>query len=212
MKLLRSSYLTFKELNKIGFKKIGENVKIDKNVIIPNPTNIELGNNIRIDAWCVLSASNKSKIVLNNNVHLGPFNLLYSADNYKIEFGDHSALAAGCKLYGRTENYDGRFLMNPTHEKEDIELITGNIILEKYATLGCDTVLFPGSIIPIGTVLGSKSLYTAKEPLKEWSIYAGSPVKLFRKRHRDCENLSDKYKTYNLEDIKYMYCNNKIPS
>lgn len=57
----------------------------------------------------------------------------------------------------------GTFLINPIHNKNDIQLIEEDIILNKFSTLGCDTVLFPGLIIPIGTVLGSKSLYTGKK-------------------------------------------------
>jgi acetyltransferase-like isoleucine patch superfamily enzyme len=215
-RLLSGSFLTAKELLKLNFKSIGKNVLIDRTVLIPNPLNIKIGNNVRIDCNSILSASNNSEIILRNNVHLGPFSLLYGADNHKIIFDNHSALAAGCKLYGRTENYDGRFLMNPTHNDEDIELITGDIILKKYATLGCDSVLFPNSIIPEGTVLGTKSLHTGKSELEPWSIYAGTPIKFFRKRHRDCELLAEKYKNideyeYSLEDTKYIYCNNKLP-
>ena len=92
-----------------------------------------------------------------------------------------------------TENYDGEFLMNPTHNKNDIQLIEEDIILNKFSTLGCDTVLFPGSIIPIGTILGSKSLYTGKKKLDDWSIYAGNPLKFFRKRNKESELLSKKY-------------------
>ena len=72
-------------------------------------------------------------------------------------------------------------------------MLKGDIILNKFVTLGAETILFPGSNIPIGTVLGSKSLYTGKHKLNEWSIYAGVPLKFIKERHRDCEVLSKKY-------------------
>lgn len=193
MKMLNSQFLTAKQLSKIKFKNIGKNVLIDRNVIIPNPERITIGNNVRIDTNCILSASKNSEIILKNNIHIAPFCLLYSASEYKILFENHSGLAAGCKLYGRTENYGGEFLMNPTHSENDVDIIRNNIILKKYATLGCDTILFPGSVIPEGTVIGSKSLYTGKNKLEKWAIYAGSPIKLIKYRKNDCIKLSTKY-------------------
>lgn len=192
--ILKGQYLKREELLSLNFKKLGNNVLIDKSVMIPNPLNLEIGDNVRIDSNCILSSGKTGSIIIKNNVHIAPFNLIYCANEKRILFEKHSGLAAGCKLYGRTENYGGQFLMNPTHNDEDIELITGDIILNKFATLGCDTVLFPGSNIPIGTVLGSKSLYTAKYPLREWSIYAGVPLKFIRDRNKGSEELSNKYK------------------
>uniref|UniRef100_A0A6C0JIX7 Acetyltransferase n=1 Tax=viral metagenome TaxID=1070528 RepID=A0A6C0JIX7_9ZZZZ len=192
-KVINGGYLNINELNNLNFKKIGKNVFIDKNVIIPNPSNIEIGNNVRIDTNCILSSGKSGKIIIKNNIHIAPFNLIYCADNYKVIFENHTGLSAGCKLYGKTANYDGNNLMNPTHNSEDIEYINGDIILNKFSSIGCDTVLLPGSIIPIGTVLGAKSLYTAKDKLNEWSIYAGSPIKFIKIRNNNCELLSIKY-------------------
>ena len=186
-------YLSSSQLSKLNFKKIGKNVLIDKNVIIPFPHNIEIGNDVRIDSMCVLSSGIKGNIIIKNNVHIAPLNLIYCANNYKIIFDNHSGLSAGCKLYGKSGNYDGNSLLNPTHKEEDTEIISGDIILNKFATIGTDSILFPGSIIPIGTVLGAKSLYTAKKSLDEWSIYAGVPIKFIKKRSQNCELLSVKY-------------------
>jgi acetyltransferase-like isoleucine patch superfamily enzyme len=186
-------YLTLSQLSKLNFKKIGKNVLIDKNVIIPFPNNIEIGNDVRIDTMCMLNSGKKGNIIIKNNVHIAPFNLIYCADNYKIVFENHSGLSSGCKLYGKSGNYDGNYLLNPTHKEEDTQLICGDIILKKFATIGTDSILLPGSIIPIGTILGAKSIYNAKYSLKEWSIYAGIPIKFIKKRSNNCELLSEKY-------------------
>lgn len=194
-KFLKGKYLSSYDLQKYNFKKLGKNVFIDKSVIIPNTKNVSIGNNVRIDSNCILSSSISGSIIIKNNVHIAPFNLLYCGNNYKILLEDHSGLSAGCKLYGKSSNYDGTFLTNPMYSNEDIELICGDIILNKFCTIGCDTVLFPGSIIPIGTIIGSKSLYTGKTPLKDWSIYAGIPIKYYKERKKNCISLSIKYDT-----------------
>ena len=190
-------YLSLSQLSRLNFKKIGKNVLIDKNVIIPFPNNVEIGNDVRIDTMCILSSGKKGNIIIKNNVHIAPFNLIYCADNYKVIFENHSGLSAGCKLYGKTGNYNGNYLLNPMHNEEDTEIISGDIILNKFASIGTDSILFPGSIIPIGTVLGAKSLYTAKYSLDNWSIYAGIPVRFIKNRSNKCELLSAKY------DLKY---------
>jgi acetyltransferase-like isoleucine patch superfamily enzyme len=76
-------YLSLSQLKRLNFKKIGENVLIDKNVIIPFPNNIEIGNDVRIDTMCILSSGRKGNIIIKNNIHIAPFNLIYCADNYK---------------------------------------------------------------------------------------------------------------------------------
>lgn len=186
-------YLSLSQLSKLNFKKIGKNVLIDENVIIPFPHNIEIGNNVRIDTMCILSSGKKGNLLIKNNVHIAPFNLIYCADNHKIVFENHTGISAGCKLYGKTSNYDGTYLTNPTHKQEDEQIIGGDIILNKFVTIGADCVLLPGSIIPIGTVLGAKSLYNGKYTLNEWSIYTGVPAKFIKKRNNNCELLAEKY-------------------
>jgi len=193
-RMSKTKYLSsFELIKQYNFKSIGRNVFIDESVIIPNTTNIEIGNNVRIDSNCILSSGENGYIIIKNNIHIAPGSLLYCGDNSKIVLEDHSGISAGCKLYGKTSNYDGTYLTNPLYDKHDIDTICGDIILNKFCTIGCDTMLFPGSIIPTGTVLGSKSLYTGKNKLKDWSIYAGTPLKFFRERNRMCELLSKKY-------------------
>ena len=49
-------FYTREQLEKIGFKSIGENVLISDKTSIYSPQNISIGNNVRIDDYCVLSA------------------------------------------------------------------------------------------------------------------------------------------------------------
>jgi galactoside O-acetyltransferase len=150
----------------LNLKKIGKNVLIDKNVIIPFPNTIEIGNDVRIDTMCILSSGKNGNIIIKNNVHIAPFNLIYCGDNHKIFLGNHIGLSAGCKLYGKNDTYDGSYLMGPTHKVEDTKIISGDIIINNFASIGADSILLPGSIIPKGTILGAKSLYTGKYSLR----------------------------------------------
>ena len=50
-----SSFYTREELLKLGFKKIGNNVSLSRYAQIYGIKDIEIGNNVRIDDFCILS-------------------------------------------------------------------------------------------------------------------------------------------------------------
>ena len=50
-----NSFLTKIELQKIGFKYLGENTKISRLANFYSPSKISIGNNVRIDDFCILS-------------------------------------------------------------------------------------------------------------------------------------------------------------
>ncbi len=49
-------FLSKDELKKMNFKRVGEDIKISKNVTIIGSENISLGSNIRIDDFTIISA------------------------------------------------------------------------------------------------------------------------------------------------------------
>ncbi|MEC2449247.1 acyltransferase, partial [Bacillus cereus] len=49
------SFYSQEELSEIGFLSVGENVLISKKTSIYNPGAISVGNNVRIDDFCILS-------------------------------------------------------------------------------------------------------------------------------------------------------------
>ena len=58
------SFYTEKELENIGFKKMGTNIKISRKASIYSPEKMSFGNNIRIDDFCLLNGT----IELENNI------------------------------------------------------------------------------------------------------------------------------------------------
>ena len=50
------SFYTPDDLNKLGFKSLGRNVKISKASVVVGAGNISIGDNTRIDAFSILSA------------------------------------------------------------------------------------------------------------------------------------------------------------
>ena len=68
-KRMPSSFYSQKELTSIGFKSIGTNVLISKKASFYSPEEISIGNNVRIDDFCILSG----KITLGSNIHISAF-------------------------------------------------------------------------------------------------------------------------------------------
>ena len=60
------AFLSNEELKKLGFKSIGKGVKVSSLASFYYPETIEIGNNSRIDDFCVLSG----KIKIGSFVHI----------------------------------------------------------------------------------------------------------------------------------------------
>ena len=63
------SFYTIAELESLGLKKYGKNVCISRYARIYNPGNISIGNNVRIDDFCILSAGN-NPFILEDYIHI----------------------------------------------------------------------------------------------------------------------------------------------
>ena len=70
---MSNSFYEKNELERLGIKKIGKNVLISRKASIYNPEEILIGNNVRIDDFCILSG----KIKLGSNIHISSFCALY---------------------------------------------------------------------------------------------------------------------------------------
>src|ERR1043166_228298 len=68
MKTYNGKFLTRPELEALGVICDGDDVSVHKSVVIINPEGLHLGNHVRIDPFCVLSAT--KSIRLHDRVHI----------------------------------------------------------------------------------------------------------------------------------------------
>ena len=99
-----NSFYSEEELRSIGFKKVGKNVKISKKSSIYSSNEIEIGNNVRIDDFCLLSGN----IIIKNNVHISAYTALYGGG--KIEIGNFSGCSARCTLISASDDFSGNYM------------------------------------------------------------------------------------------------------
>ena len=173
-----NSFYSKEELLTLGLKHFGENVLISRKCSIYSPEKIEIGNNVRIDDFCILSG----EISIGNNIHIAAYCGLFAGDaGIKIE--DYAGISSRCTLYAISDDYSGRFLIGPCVPEETRNVISKKIILEKYSIIGASSVVLPGVIISEGAAVGANSLLI--KSTEEWSIYVGSPAKKIKNRSKD---------------------------
>jgi galactoside O-acetyltransferase len=184
-----SSFLSYKEISKLDFDYVGENVKISRFANFYGSNFISIGSNSRIDDFCILSASHEGSISVGNNVHISAG--VYLFGTYGIQIGDFSSLSSGVKIYSTSDDYSGEFLTNPTVSREFLNVHNELVIIEKHVIIGAGSVVLPGVVVTEGVAVGALSL--VNKSLDSWSIYAGQPVKKIKERSRNLLKLEAQF-------------------
>jgi len=185
---MNNSFLSIDEIKKIGLKSFGKNVFVSRYANFYSPETIEIGNNVRIDDFCILSG----EIKLSNYIHISAYCSLYG--RFGIEMEDYSGLSPRCTLFSATDDFNGDFLIGPMVDSNLINLISGKIIIKKFSQIGAGTIIMPNVTIDEGVAVGALSL--VNKNLKSWTIYAGIPARALKKRSKNLLNLINNDTTY----------------
>lgn len=172
------AYLTLSELNNMGFKSLGKNVKISDKASIYNANEIVIGDNSRIDDFCVISG----KVTIGRNVHIAPMCLVAGGEK-GIYSSDFSGLAYQVQVFTQSDDYSGRSLTNPTIPVDFKQEYKKAIFLGKHVIVGAGSIIFPGVHIADGCSIGAITLVTRST--EEWGIYVGNPAKRIKERRKD---------------------------
>ena len=173
-----SSFYTNEELAQLGFKKIGKNVLISRHTSIYGAQNMTIGDNVRIDDYCLLSG----KITLGNYIHIAAYTAMFAGDA-GIEMKDFTGLSPRCAVYAVSDDYSGAAMTNPTVPDECRNVIGGPVVLEKHVVVGTGSTILPNVTIGEGTSVGSMAL--VHKSLEPWGIYVGAPCKRLKDRSKE---------------------------
>ena len=179
-----NSFYSKEELKQIGLKKYGNNVLISKKCSIYNPNNIEIGDNVRIDDYCILSGN----IKLQNNVHISAYCALYGKGG--IVFEDYTGCSAKTVIYSATDDFSGEYMVGAVLPKNLTNVSEGKVIIKRYAQLGVNTVVMPGITIDEGAVTGAFTF--VNKDLDKWTINIGIPCRKIKDRSQKMLNLLNK--------------------
>lgn len=163
------SFYSEKELQEIGFKSVGRNVKLSRKASIYSPGSISIGDNVRIDDFCILSGN----ITLGSHIHISAYVALYGAMG--IEVGDYSGFSPKTVIYSAMDDFSGDYLVGPIHPEDTTNVIGGAVKVGRFVQIGSNTVVFPNLVINEGAVIGACSL--VNKDVEEWSVNYGVPCK-----------------------------------
>lgn len=179
-------YLSDAQLASFGFKRVGRNVRISEKASIYDADRIEIGDNTRIDDFCVVSG----RVTLGRNVHLAVFcNVAGGAEGVTLD--DFAGLAYGCCVFSQSDDYSGLSMTNPTVPAQFKREMKMAVRIGRHCIVGAKSLIFPGVQMADGSALGAMSMLT--KPTEPWSVYFGVPAKRIKSRKQDLLVMEDDY-------------------
>ena len=172
--------LSREALEKMGFASVGKDVQISDRASFYGIDRIVLGNKVRIDDFCVLSAGTGG-MSIGNHVHIAVYSSLIGAG--KITLSDFCNVSSRVSVYSSTDDYSGATMTNPTVPREYTGVIHADVFFDKHVIVGSGSVILPGVTLEEGVAIGALSLVTRS--CEAFGIYAGTPVKRIKERRRD---------------------------
>jgi acetyltransferase-like isoleucine patch superfamily enzyme len=179
-KKMGDAYYSQEELESFGFRHLGKEVKIKRNVGIYFPENLSIGDYSRIDDFCIIT-SNGAVCEIGNYVHIASHCVLLAKAGFTMK--DFSGLSPMVTLVSNSDDYTGKMMTNPTVPRHLTGGKEGRITLEKHVIIGTQSVILPDLTIGEGSSVGAMSL--VNKSLDAWGVYFGIPVKRLKDRKKD---------------------------
>lgn len=175
-----SSFYSQEELSALGLKSYGTNVRISRFARIYSPEKISIGNNVRIDDFCILSGN----ITIGSHIHISAYVALYGSMGIELE--DYTGISPMTTVYSAMDDFGGDYLIGPIHPEEKTHVTGGKVTIKKYSQIGTHCVVFPNLTIGEGSVVGACSM--VRHNTEPWTIYVGVPAHKLKERSRGLIN------------------------
>ncbi|MGL5721043.1 MAG: acyltransferase [Brevinema sp.] len=153
--------------------KIGEHTHVAETAIIRQPDHCIIGAYGSILDYTLISP----KLTLGNFCLIDRLCII-AGSSYHFTMEDFTGLGGGVSIWCQSNDYVHNLVSSRAQ-------FTGDVILKKYSGVGAGTVVMPNNVIPEGTTIGANSFVPYNFPLKEWSVYAGSPVRFIKARDKE---------------------------
>ena len=180
------SFYTESELPQLGLAKIGSNVLISKAAAILGGANIEIENDVRIDAFSILTAV-QGFIKIGSNVHIASYCSILGRGG--VTLSRYSGLSHGVRVFSASDDYSGKYLTNPTVPITMTNVSVAEVFVGEHVIVGANSVILPGVKIGEGSAVGAQSLVARS--LEPWGIYSGCPAKFLKTRSSSLLELVD---------------------
>jgi galactoside O-acetyltransferase len=185
---MRMGALSREDVEKLGFFSVGKDVQISDRASFYNTPKISIGDNVRIDDFCVLSAG-LGGIFIGNYIHIGVLSSVIGAG--KITISDFCNISSRVAIYSSNDDYSGAAMTNPTVPSQYTNVYHEDVFLGRHVIIGSGSVILPGATFEEGAAVGALSL--VKGNCEAFGIYAGSPVRRIKSRKRTLLDLEKEF-------------------
>lgn len=172
-----TSFLSQKEIDEIGFKAYGKNLKISRHACFYGASEMVIGNHVRIDDFCILSG----RIELCNFIHIAAYSAIYGGEK-GVYIDDFANISSRVSIYAVNDDYSGESMTNPMIPDEYKFVQSERVSIGKHVIIGSTSVILPGVVLAEGSAFGSFSLINRDSDA--WSVNAGIPFKKMKDRSR----------------------------
>jgi acetyltransferase-like isoleucine patch superfamily enzyme len=173
-------FLSREIIKSMSFASVGENVFLSDKASYYNCPNIKIGNNVRIDDFCVLSAG-IGGIEIGEYIHIAVYSSLIGAG--KITVKDFSNISSRVSIYSSNDDYSGAWMTNPMVPEEFTNVTHSDVTVGRHVIIGAGTVVLPGVTLEEGVAVGSLSLVS--KSCETFGIYCGVPAQKIKGRKSD---------------------------
>lgn len=180
------AFLTKEQLDSLGFKHVGHNVKISDKASIYTPEKISIGDNTVISDFSVISGS----VEIGRNVYIAVGCIIQGA-NYGVSIGNFAELAAYSHLFAAADDQSGEYISNPTVPDEFKNVIGNAISIGRHAVIGAKAIVYPGVDIGEGAVVSAYVIQM--QDAESWGVYFGNPSEKVKTRSKALLKLEKKY-------------------
>jgi acetyltransferase-like isoleucine patch superfamily enzyme len=167
------------ELVALGLGRVGRNVRLDRTALILNPAGVYIGDDVRIDAFCLVSAFGAG-VSVGRHVHIAAGVYIFGGGGVTID--DFAGVSARSIIYSTNDDYSGDYLTGPTLPREFTSVTTAPVHIGRHAVVGAGSVILPGVAFGEGSVCGALSL--VKHSVSPFTVVAGTPAREVKSRSR----------------------------
>jgi acetyltransferase-like isoleucine patch superfamily enzyme len=142
-----------------------------------------VGDNSVIDDYCYFS----TRIVIGKHCHVAASCTVGGGREYTFSLANYCSVSSGTRIWCKSNDYSQDLVI--LHHTEGINLkddpIGGDVSIGEMCGVGANSVIMPSNIIPEGVVIGALSFVPSEFEFEPWSVYAGSPIRLVKRRNKN---------------------------
>lgn len=171
--------------------------------IILGLSNIKFHSPVMIDDFVFINASKSAGMEIGPYVHIAVGSSISGAGKFVMR--EFSGLSQGSRVHTSTDDYTSGGFGNPTIPNEFRNVRSSDVILERFAIIGANTVVLPGVKFGEGSSVGANSVISRNVPA--WQVVGGVNKVIGRRdRAKVMNNLAHFFECYPQERERIDLC------